>query len=90
MFNPEWDEVCILGHCGTPSGCERDGACRANCAGLAQAECCGNPLRGCAECPPPKKLTFEEWMYSLGWAYVNAPLTEEDLKTIWKTAQESK
>lgn len=55
-----------------------------------KTECCGNPLRGCEDCPPPKKLTFEEWMYSLGWAYVNAPLTEEDLKTIWKTAQESK
>lgn len=24
-------------------------------------ECCGNPFRGCQECPPPKKLTFADW-----------------------------
>lgn len=30
-------------------------------------ECCGNPLRtgpngrGCENCPPPKKMTFDEW-----------------------------
>lgn len=24
-----WDEKCVLGHCGSPSGCERDMQCRA-------------------------------------------------------------
>lgn len=28
----EWDETCVLGHCGSPSGCERDMQCRANLA----------------------------------------------------------
>lgn len=37
-------------------------------------ECCGNPLRtgpngrGCENCPPPEKLTFEEWFEQSGWA----------------------
>ena len=26
-----------------------------------KTECCGNPLRGCKDCPPPKKMTFDEW-----------------------------
>lgn len=25
-----------------------------------KTECCGNPLRGCKDCPPPKKMTFDE------------------------------
>lgn len=28
--SPEWDGRCVLGHCGSPSGCEDDGRCRAN------------------------------------------------------------
>jgi len=27
-----------------------------------KTECCGNPLRGCKDCPPPKKMTFDEWL----------------------------
>lgn len=26
----EWNGDCVLGHCGSPSGCERDGCCRAD------------------------------------------------------------
>jgi len=26
-----------------------------------KAECCGNPLRGCKDCPPPKKLSSDDW-----------------------------
>lgn len=29
-----------------------------------KTECCGNPLRGCKDCPPPKKMTFDEWFES--------------------------
>ena len=27
-----------------------------------KTECCGNPLRGCQDCPPPEKITFNEWL----------------------------
>ena len=50
-------------------------------------ECCGNPLRGCAECPP-KKLTFEEW-----WEENKSTnfWSEEDLaQSVWQAAQENK
>lgn len=49
-------------------------------------ECCGNPLRGCAECPP-KKLTFEEW-----WEENKSTnfWSEEDLaQSVWQAAQEN-
>jgi hypothetical protein len=26
----EWNGSCVLGHCGSPSGCERDNCCRAD------------------------------------------------------------
>lgn len=34
---------------------------RADNFNYAPKECCGNPLRGCTNCPPPKKLSFDEW-----------------------------
>ena len=55
--------------------------------------CCGNPLRGCKECPPPltKKLTFEEW-YSQQFPHGNyySQETIDYFKVIWKAAQENK
>lgn len=66
----------------------------------AKQECCGNPLRGCMDCPPPKKLTFEEWVVSQGYAYFYAPrkmqwsagtrLLEKECREIWQAAQENK
>lgn len=51
-------------------------------------ECCGNPLRGCMSCPPPKKLTFEEW---LEHRYAAAhPSFISDMQECWKAAQENK
>lgn len=57
---------------------------------VGRDECCGNPLRGCADCPPPKKLTFEEW-----WEQNNAVLKYiEGGKTAaaagWRAAKENK
>lgn len=50
-------------------------------------ECCGNPLRGCTKCPPPKKLTFEEWWRD---AQEWVPFEEHPEKAIWQAAQENK
>lgn len=53
----------------------------------SKQECCGNPLRGCAECPP-RKLTFEEW-----WEENESTnfWSEEDLaQSVWQAAQENK
>jgi hypothetical protein len=60
--------------------------------------CCGNPLRGCMDCPPRKKLTFEEWAVSYGYGYWVAPgvfgwnslyFNENDVRDIWVAAQEN-
>ena len=56
-----------------------------------KTECCGNPLRGCINCPPQQKLSFEEW-----WADNPPPrfTTSEEffnyIKTVWQAAQENK
>lgn len=68
-------------------------------------ECCGNPLRtgpngrGCDNCPPVKKMTFEEWAVSAGYGYWYGPnkmqwsagnrLFEKTAHEIWKAAQEN-
>ena len=54
-----------------------------------KTECCGNPLRGCKDCPPPKKMTFDEWFesekywkqgyYDVAKATWNAALTKGKL-----------
>ena len=63
-----------------------------------QKECCGNPLRtgpngrGCENCPPPKKLTFEEWLHHRFPAGVDGyagMLNVGDLEQCWKAAQEN-
>ena len=61
-------------------------------------ECCGNPLRtgpngrGCENCPPPEKLTFEEWLHHRFPAGVDGyagMLNVGDLEQCWKVAQEN-
>lgn len=63
-------------------------------------ECCGNPLRGCPECPP-RKLTFEEWMASKFEGVFGYDKTRPDdfilwgmpgrlVRVVWKAAQENK
>lgn len=56
-------------------------------------ECCGNPLRGCVSCPPPKKLTFEQWLEDSQVGYRSVE-TKADLvhylKLAWQAAQENK
>jgi hypothetical protein len=47
-----WDEKCVLGHCGSPSGCERDMACRANIA---------QPAAKQAEPPANTNMKRDEW-----------------------------
>lgn len=63
----------------------------------AERECCGNPLRGCKNCPPVKtqvlqkpKLAFEEW-YSQQFPHGNyySQETIDYFKVIWKAAQEN-
>ena len=51
-------------------------------------ECCGNPLRGCADCPP-RKLTFEEWLRQSSFVEPDAG-TYLWMKDCWKAAQENK
>ena len=53
-----------------------------------KTECCGNPLRGCKDCPPPKKMTFDEW-YNQNWDW-SLPLHREDIEDVWQAAQENK
>jgi len=58
-------------------------------------ECCGNPLRtgpngrGCENCPPLKKLTFEEWLHQSSFVEPDAG-TKLWLQDCWKAAQENK
>lgn len=68
-------------------------------------ECCGNPLRGCDNCPPTKKLTFDEFLLSLAkredgtYPYGFDPSRPRDfmvmgttpqvLEIVWKAAQEN-
>lgn len=54
-----------------------------------KTECCGNPLRGCINCPPEPPLTFDQW-YSL-WVR-NLPahrgfVNKEDMKAAWLAAK---
>ncbi len=53
-------------------------------------ECCGNPLRGCEDCPP-RKLTFDEWYAQ---TFRNGNWYSSDViaifRQIWNTAQENK
>ncbi len=52
-----------------------------------KTECCGNPLRGCQDCPPPKKMTFDEWYTkTFGGGNWYAPDTVEMFRQIWTTA----
>lgn len=52
-----------------------------------KTECCGNPLRGCKDCPPPKKITFDEWYTkTFGGGNWYAPDTVEMFRQIWTTA----
>jgi len=52
-----------------------------------KTECCGNPLRGCKDCPPPKKMTFDEWYTkTFGGGNWYAPDTVEMFRQIWTTA----
>lgn len=53
-------------------------------------ECCGNPLRGCMDCPPPKKLTFEEWWNSIGIHGYGKLFEKPQCEGIWNAAQENK
>ncbi len=52
-----------------------------------KTECCGNPLRGCKDCPPPKKITFDEW-FAKNEDEVNDEYTngENIFKFIWNAA----
>ena len=52
-----------------------------------KTECCGNPLRGCKDCPPPKKITFDEW-FAKNEDEVNDEYTngENSFKFIWNAA----
>ena len=59
-------------------------------------ECCGNPLRGCMDCPPPMKYTFEEWYLLSGWKDQHRVLSLDDadsakyiMGVAWKAAQEN-
>lgn len=54
-----------------------------------KTECCGNPLRGCATCPPPKKLTFEEWWLKEP-SYFKGQVDRVSARYIWLRAQENK
>lgn len=51
-------------------------------------ECCGNPLRGCVNCPPPKKLSFEEWLRQSSFVEPDAG-TYLWLKDCWQAAQKN-
>lgn len=54
-----------------------------------KTECCGNPLRGCVDCPPPKKLTFEEWKSSAhSWGSIPDGY-DDAFYFCWKAAQEN-
>ena len=55
-----------------------------------KTECCGNPLRGCMDCPPAKKLTFEEWWSQLlpAWRKTYC-VDKEAVQRIWKAAQDN-
>ena len=59
-----------------------------------QKECCGNPLRtgpngrGCENCPPTKKLTFDEWINNPhNWRMGDNQY--DDLLALWNAAQEN-
>lgn len=67
-------------------------------------ECCGNPLKGCRNCPPyvpddippTKKLTFEEWFntrfnkhYGSRFEIPGGSYLDEFALEIWKAAQEN-
>lgn len=50
-----------------------------------KTECCGNPLRGCKDCPPPKKLTFDEWINNPdNWRMGDNKY--DDLLALWNAA----
>ena len=63
-------------------------------------ECCGNPLRtgpngrGCENCPPPEKLTFEEWFKIRTLEFDNdSEITIRDIQIIaeeaWQLSREN-
>lgn len=55
------------------------------------SECCGNPLRGCANCPPPKKLTFEDYWKQQGFDTDSFMLRlKHEFEICWQVAQENK
>ncbi len=64
---------------------------------MSTKECCGNPLRGCMDCPP-RKLTFEEWFIFSGWRAKFAATESLDdadsfkffMREAWNAAQENK
>lgn len=59
-----------------------------------KTECCGNPLRGCATCPPPikKELTFAEWYWDgpFGDTIEDSKDKEHFALKVWRAAQENK
>lgn len=53
-----------------------------------KTECCGNPLRGCKDCPPP--TSFESW-YSQNppGRFWNTGEFEAYLKQVWNAGRET-